>query len=179
MWNNSWRWWKVVFSGCWGEHQKPLHLLTQEKWLCNEASQDEHWSQPMSEVMCSRKTISVRKAGGAAEDAKSKAKEVVSGLKHERKYGFTVTEQDTGVFKVSREKRTMIETGRRAEKLPSPRHRKWSHLQGFHGKKEFWAILESISLGSSLIIPAADRNSPLLSWALTDISTLTLHLEFC
>lgn len=78
----------------------------------------------MSGEMRSRETISGRKAGGAAEDAKNKAKEVVSGLKHERKCGFIVAKQDTGVLKVSWEKRTMIETGRRAEKLPSPRHRK-------------------------------------------------------
>lgn len=88
---------------------------------------------------------------------------------------FIVTKWDTGVFKVSREKWTMIETGRRAEELPSPRHGKWSCLQGFHGKEEFWAILESISLGNRPVIPAADRNSPLLNWALTYISLLTLH----
>lgn len=50
--------------------------------------------------MHNRKTISGRKAGGAAGDAKNKAKEVVSGLKHERKCAFIVTTQDTGLRKV-------------------------------------------------------------------------------
>lgn len=74
--------------------------------------------------MHNRKTISGRKAGGAAGDAKNKAKEVISGLKHERKCAFIVTTQDTGLRKVFGGKRTMIETGRRAEKLPSTRHGK-------------------------------------------------------
>lgn len=61
-----------------------------------------------------RKTIG-GKAGGAAEDAKNKAKEVVSRLKHERKHRFIVIKQDTGLFNVFGEKRTMTEIGRRTE----------------------------------------------------------------
>lgn len=91
----------------------------------------------MAGEMHNRKTISGRKSGGAAEDAKNKAKEMVSGLKRERKCGFIVTKQDTGLFKVFREKRTMIEMAGEQKNYHFSGMSSEATCKGLMGKKSF------------------------------------------